>query len=204
MPVEIIRDPEHAAALLQPARLQMLECLAEPGSASSVARRLNLPRQQVNYHLRELEKHGFVEFQSERRAGNCVERLLKATAASYVISPEALGRLAVPGKLPQDRFSAAYLVSAAAGIIRDLAIAGIRAARAGKRIATLTAETEIRFRSAQDRHAFSEELAQTLAKLTVKYHDATAPGGRSFRVLLGAWPAITRPESETAAATRLE
>ena len=72
---------------------QLYQQLAEPDSASGVARRLGLPRQQVNYHLRELEKQGFLEFIEERRKGNCMERLVRATARTYLISPEALGHL---------------------------------------------------------------------------------------------------------------
>jgi DNA-binding transcriptional ArsR family regulator len=55
--VQIVRDPAKAAVFLQPARLRMLEHLAgEPNSGSGLARLMDLPRQQVNYHLRELEK----------------------------------------------------------------------------------------------------------------------------------------------------
>ena len=55
-----------------------------------LAGKLGLPRQNVNYHLRALERHGLVELVEERRRGNMTERLLRATALSYVISPAAL------------------------------------------------------------------------------------------------------------------
>ena len=55
-----------------------------------LAERIGLARQRVNYHLKTLEKHGLVELVDERRKGNCMERVLRATAASYVISPAAL------------------------------------------------------------------------------------------------------------------
>ena len=44
-------------------------------------------------HLHELEKEGFVEFVEQRPKGNCLERVVRATARSYVISPAALGLL---------------------------------------------------------------------------------------------------------------
>jgi hypothetical protein len=50
---------------------------------------LALPRQQVGYHLRALEQAGLVELVEERRKGNCIERIVRAAACSYVISPEA-------------------------------------------------------------------------------------------------------------------
>ena len=87
--VHIVGDPA-AVALLQPGRIDLLRMLAEPDSAAGLARKLGLPRQQINYHLRELERHGLVELVEERRKGNVTERVLQATAASYVISPIAL------------------------------------------------------------------------------------------------------------------
>jgi hypothetical protein len=128
---------------------------------------------------------------------------VRATAKQYLVSPEALGRL---GETPEDRrerFSAAWLAAACARAIRDLAVVGVRARKAGKRIATLTLESEIRFRSPAERNAFAEELATALARLAAKYHDAGAAGGRTFRCLIGAYPGITRPEPAGAPA-RLE
>src|ERR1700729_3861369 len=100
--LQIVQNPDKAAVLLQPGRLGLLERLAEPDSAAGLARRLGVPRQKMNYHLRELE---WVE---ERRKGNCMERLVRATAREFLIAPHA-------GKaVTADRFSAAYLVSTAA------------------------------------------------------------------------------------------
>lgn len=209
--LHLIRDPREAASLLDPARLTLLERLTEPDSASGLARQLNLPRQQVNYHLHELEKRGLVEFVAERRKGNCVERVVRATARQYMVSPEVLGRLGMPpAGRTRDRWSAASLVAAAARLIGELAQVGARAAQTGKRIAALTIETEIRFRSAEDRAAFAGELAESLARLAAKYHDAGAAGGRTFRCLAGAYPAAAKAgtaaleDQRTAAPARLE
>ena len=167
-------------------RHRILEQVSEPDSASGVARRIGIPRQQVNYHLRELEKAGLVQFIEERRKGNCVERVVRASARSYVISPEVLGALGRTPEKQADRFSTAYLILVAARMIRELAALLQRAAEADKRVATLALETEIRFATAQDRHAFAEKLTGTFAQLAAKYH---SPSGRSFRLIAGAYPA---------------
>ena len=75
--VDVILDAERAQALLNPARLELLEHLQEPGSAASLARLLGQPRQRVNYHLRALEEHQLVELALERRQGSVVERSCK-------------------------------------------------------------------------------------------------------------------------------
>jgi len=187
--LQIVQNPEKAAVLLQPGRLDLLVRLAEPDSAAGLARRLGIPRQKVNYHLRELEREGFVELFEERRKGNCIERVMRAAAHEFLIAPHA-------GKaVTADRFSAAYLVSTMARVIRDLAAICLRAGKARKRVATLTLETEIRFATAESRSAFAEELTATVARLAHKYHDERAEGGRRFRLIAASYPALKLEES---------
>jgi hypothetical protein len=142
----------------------------------------------VNYHLRELEKHSLVELVKEQRKGNCTERILRTTARYYVISPETLGALAARPEEIQDRFSSAYLMALVSRVLQDLGILRSRARAAHKKLATFSLQTEVRFASPEDRHAFSEELAEQVARLTAKYHDERAKGGRRFRFFLGAYP----------------
>ncbi len=197
--VRIVEGDASAALLLDPTRRDLLTRLGEPGSASSLARRIGLPRQKVNYHLRELEKAGFVELVEERRKGNCVERLVRATARAYLVSPAAIGVAGLPPEEVRDRFSATYLIATAARAIGELSALRARAEATGKRLATLTLETRVRFRSAQERTAYAEELANALAALAARYDDPTAPHGRTFEVVVAAWPATSAasgPEKE--------
>jgi DNA-binding transcriptional ArsR family regulator len=188
LPLEVIRDSAAAAALLDPVRQELLTQLHEPDSATGLARRLRLPRQRINYHLRALERAGLVELVEERRKGNCLERVVRATARAFVISPEALGALGPTPEAAGDRLSSAYLIAAAGRAIRDVASLEARARRAGKRIATMTLDADVRFASAESRARFAEELADTVARLTAKYHDERAPGGRRFRLLAAIHP----------------
>jgi DNA-binding transcriptional ArsR family regulator len=194
--LDVIAEPGRAAALLHPLRLEILEQLREPDSASGLARRLHLPRQKVNYHLRELEKEELVELVEERRKGNCVERVVRASARYYLINPATLGHLAADPDKIQDRFSSAYLVAVAARAIGDLAVLRERAEKAGRRLATFSLQTQVRFASAAARNAFTEELANALARLVAQYHDEKAPGGRRFQLFLGSYPSITKKEEK--------
>src|ERR1700679_1686782 len=78
--VQVIQSIDAAAALFSAPRLRILAELAEPDTAAAIARRVGLPRQQVSYHVRELEHAGLVTFVEERRKGNCVERVIQAAA----------------------------------------------------------------------------------------------------------------------------
>ncbi len=193
--IELIQGHRPAAALLHPLRRRILEALQEADSASGLARRLDLPRQMLNYHLRTLEKEGLLELVEERRKGNCTERLLRCSARAFVINPEPIGSLGVGADALTDRFSSSYLVAAAARSIRDIGALRGLAAKSGKRLATFTLEGEIRFASAAARAAFLEELSDRLRHLTAKYHEEKTPGGRRFRLLLVAHP--SPPESSS-------
>jgi DNA-binding transcriptional ArsR family regulator len=189
--LQVISRPEPAIAALDPVRQQLLVHLVEPDSAAGLARRLRLPRQRLNYHLRALEDAGLVELVEERRKGNCLERVLRATARSFVISPEALGVLGPGPETAADRLSSAYLVAAAGRVIRDVGALEAQARAEGKRIATLTIDADVRFANAEKRAEFARELTEAVARLAAKYHDQRASSGRRFRLLAAVHPTPT-------------
>jgi DNA-binding transcriptional ArsR family regulator len=186
--IHVIDDPAAATVALEPTRSRILSELAAPASAATLATRVGLPRQKVNYHLRALEAHGLVRLAEKRKWGGLTERLLVATAASYVVSPNALGPVAIDPHRDVDRLSASYLIALGARVVREVSDLVRRATASGKRLATLAVDTEVRFRSPADRAAFSHELAQSVARLVSKYHDASAPGGRAHRLVVVAHP----------------
>jgi DNA-binding transcriptional ArsR family regulator len=186
--IQVINDPAAATVAMEPMRSRLLSELATPASAATLGTRVGLARQKVNYHLRALEAHGLVRLAEERKWGGLTERLLVASAAAYVVSPSALGPVAVDPKREVDRLSASYLIALGARIIREVGDLVRRAKEADKRLATLAVDTEVRFRSAADRAAFSSELTEAIAKLVSKYHDESAPGGRAHRLVVVAHP----------------
>lgn len=194
--VEVIEDPAVATVALDPVRSRLLAELAEPASAAALAGRLGIARQKINYHLRALEEHGLVRVADKRQWGGLTERLLVATAASYVVSPGALGPAAADPGREMDRLSASYLITLAARVIREVSALLRRAGELGKRLPTLSVDTEIRFRSAEERAAFSRELTQAIASLAARYHDESAPGGRPHRLVVVAHPLLheTQPK----------
>lgn len=189
--IAVIEDPETAEVSLDPMRARLLAALAEPGSATTLANRVGLTRQKVNYHLRALEKHGLVELVEERRKGNMTERVLRATAASYVISPMALAAVAPDPARSPDRLSARWLLALAARLVKDVGALISGADKAKKRVATFAVEGEIRFATAQDRAAFAQELATAVTTLISRYHDEQAEGGRTHRLVLAVHPEVS-------------
>lgn len=190
--VEVVGDPARAQTLLHPTRLAILERLDRPGSAASLARQLDLPRQRLNYHLRELEEQGLVELVESRRRGSVSERIYRRSGDSYAISVEALGALGTRPDNVNDRYSSAWQIALASRTIADLAALREGAAAAGQRLPTFALEVEVRFADAAARSAFTQELADAVAALVRRHHDERAPEGRVFRFYLGAYP---RPAS---------
>ena len=186
--VAVIEDTAAAEASLNPMRTRMLAELVDPQSATTLAGKLQLPRQKVNYHLRELERFGLVELAEERRKGNMTERVMRATAASYVISPTALAAVQPDPARSPDRLSARWLLALAARLVRDVGELITGATRANKTLATFALDGEIRFATAADRAAFAEELTASVAGLVSKYHSEAAPGGRDFRFVVAVHP----------------
>lgn len=167
-PVAVIARKAAAAALRHPLRLRILEALREPGSAAGIARSLKLPRQRVNYHVRELARAGLLTRAGQRRRGNTIERRYVAAAASYVLSPELLGSIGSPalhsaaGKNEHGSFSMAY---------------------------------EVRFESTEQQAWFDEELERAVLEVIDRVGSPATDGaggpaaGRLYRVVVAAYPA---------------
>src|SRR5881296_3666372 len=194
--IQVIDDPAAATVALKPMRSRLLSELVVPASAATLATRVGLARQKVNYHLHALEAHGLVRLAQRRKWGGLTERLLVATAASYVVSPSALGPVAMDPHREVDRLSASYLIALGARVVREVGDLVRRATKAGKRLATLAVDTEVRFRSPADRAAFTAELAAAITKLVSKYHDGSAPGGRAHRLVVVAHPLPQQSDSQ--------
>ncbi|RSM56063.1 transcriptional regulator [Amycolatopsis sp. WAC 01375] len=193
--VAVIEDAEAAEVSLDPVRARLLAELAEPASATMLAARIDLPRQKVNYHLRALEKHGLVELVEERRKGNVTERMMRATASSYVISPTALSAVQPDPAQSPDRLSARWLLAVAGRLVRDVGLLITGSTKARKRVATFAIDGEVRFSSAADRAAFAEELTVAITNLVSKYHDEGAEQGRDHRIVVAVHPSVkTEPE----------
>jgi DNA-binding transcriptional ArsR family regulator len=189
-PVAVIEDAAAAEVSLDPVRARLLAELAQPASATMLAGRVGLPRQKVNYHLRALEKHGLVELVEERRKGNVTERMMRATASSYVISPTALAAVQPDPARSPDRLSARWLLAVAGRLVRDVGLLITGAAKANQRAATFALDGEVRFASPADRAAFAEELTAAVTTLVGKYHDETAEKGRPHRVVVAVHPSV--------------
>jgi DNA-binding transcriptional ArsR family regulator len=190
--VEVIEDRSAAAAALDPMRARLLAELVEPGSAATLAARVGLARQKVNYHLRALERHGLVELAEERKRGGITERVLRATAASYVVSPAAVSEAAADPEGSPDRLSARYVIALAGRVVREVGGLARRAEAADKRLPTMAIDTEIRFRSAADRAAFADDLTAAVVDLAARYHH---DGGRPYRLVVAAHPKPLDPPS---------
>ncbi len=177
--VELLHEPERVRAALSPLRRTLLQRLREPASATRLAAALGLPRQRVNYHLRELERAGLVELVEERRRRGCTERVFRAS--SFVVDPSVLGEPVAA----QDRFAASHLAHTAAALVRDVARMQAAADGEGSRLLTFTIETEVGFAAPGDLERFTEALAESVARTAAAFD---APG-RRYRVVIGGHPA---------------
>jgi DNA-binding transcriptional ArsR family regulator len=192
--VAVIEDAAAAQVSLDPMRARLLAELSVPGSATTLAAKVGLARQKVNYHLRTLEDHGLIELIEERRKGNVTERVMRATAMSYVISPMAMAPIAPDPSRSPDRLSARWLLALAGKLVRDTGSLITGASKAGKRLATFALDGEIRFASAADRAGFVEELTAAVTHLVSKYHDESAEGGRDHRIVVAVHPTVKSTE----------
>ena len=203
--VQVIDDPAAAVVALEPVRSRLLSELAKPASAASLSARLGIARQKINYHLRALEAHDLVRVAEKRQWGGLTERVLVATAVSYIVSPGAMGPVAAdPARSGSDRLSASYLIALAARIVREVKRLLDRADATSLRLPTLSIDSVIRFRSAADRAAFSRDLTAAVTTLAARYHCERAPEGRPHRLVIVAYPLPQSPQESQDPDTKIQ
>lgn len=202
--LESVGDRTRVGALVEhPLRLAILQAASEPRSATEIAAGLGLPRQRVNYHIGRLRRAGFLVPAGRRRRRGLFEQRYTATAQAYVVNPEVLGPVLARPDHIRDRLSAEYLVALSAQVQGDLGRVMTEAGRQGKRVATLSLSTEIRFGSTEQRARFARELERAVTRLVGRYADpaVTADGapapGRLFRLVVGCYPPPASPPPGT-------
>jgi DNA-binding transcriptional ArsR family regulator len=86
VPVKVFQDPKPAQALLQPMRWKILQELASVDQcARELAKKLNASQQVVCYHLKELEKAGFIRLQRRERRRGAVAKYYRAEHAAIAV-----------------------------------------------------------------------------------------------------------------------
>jgi hypothetical protein len=201
--LESVENPERASALLSPLRLRLVRMAQEPASATELARRLRLPRQRVNYHVRELARAGFLRPAGRRRKRNWVEQRYVATARSYVLSPAILGGLAPDWRGIEDTASAEYLLALTEQVRLDLSRAAEEARGRGQRVSTLSLKFQFRFDSPEQREAFANALRQSVIEVIARHTAPDRPTsgtsragrGRPHRLVLGCYPVPQNQEA---------
>lgn len=185
--LRVLSDASVVEVALDPIRASILDALAEPGSAASIAATVGLTRQKVNYHLKALEEHGLVEPAGVRAWGGITERYVQRSARHLVVSPDVLQDTATNPKQIADQLSAAYLIAVNARTVSEVGsiASGLSG---GTQLPTLTVDTVIGFQSPEDRAAFASELQSAIAALVARYHH---DDGRPHRLTVSSYP---RPE----------
>jgi DNA-binding transcriptional ArsR family regulator len=192
--LESVGSVRRASALLHPLRVRLLSLARDPSSATEMARRLGLPRQRVNYHVRALEKEGLLKAAGRRRRRNLIEQRYVATARSYVLSPEILGPLSADWRAIEDTASADYLLALTEQVRSDVTRASSEARAGEKPLAILSVKSQFRFQNPEERAAFAGAVRQALVDVIARHSspnrlESGRPGrGRPYRLVLACYP----------------
>jgi DNA-binding transcriptional ArsR family regulator len=192
--LETISNTRRASALLHPLRLRLLSLSREPVSAAELARRLGLPRQRVNYHVRALERAGFLRPAGRQRKRNMIEQRYVATARAFVLSAGILGPVGADWRDIGDTASADYLLALTEQVRSDLEQAAGEAVAEGKPISTVSLKSQFRFENAGQRAEFASAVREAVVAVIARFSSPNRlengrPGrGRPYRLVLACYP----------------
>ena len=165
--VLMIESVERAAAVLKPLRVEMLREMAEPTTCTVLAELLGQTPQKIYYHVKTMEKAGFVERVDERSVNGIVEGIYQARARSFWLSPKLVnalgGRQAV-----RDQTSLGILAGHTEEVLEDVGQLARRSA-AGEEIPSLSLSVDIELPHADRREEFMKDLQKTFEMLARRY-----------------------------------
>lgn len=179
-----MEQPEQAMVLLNPLRQEILNRLAEPASASEVARALREVPQRINYHLKTLEKAGLVRRVGTRQVRNLTEVLYQAIARTFIL-PESLGWNEETVQRIKDQGSLSHLLATSERIKRDALLLMERADK--EEVPSATMQFAVSLAGEEERHAFVQEYLTLVEELVTKYQGGKATG-ESYQVVLAVYP----------------
>ncbi len=194
-----VSSARRAGALLHPLRQRLLALARQPASAAELARHLNLPRQRVNYHVRALERAGFLRPAGRRRRRNMIEQRYVASARAFVLSPTILGPVGPDWRDISDTGSPEYLLALSEQVRADVERAAAEAG--GDRVATLAVKSQFRFESAAQRAEFAQAIREAVVGVIARHsspnrtNDGRPGRGRAHRLVLACYPV---PSAEAA------
>lgn len=189
--VEIVRSANRAATLLaHPLRARILARARTPISASDLARSLELPRQRLNYHVRQLAGAGFLIPAAQQKKRNMLEQQYVASARAYVLAPEILGELAPAPADVADPASAGHLVALCSQAQTEVAAVMAAAGVAGVRVRTVSLEKALRFESPAQRTEFARALAAAVDDVVTRHSSSSGDPDRGapFKLFVGCYP----------------
>ncbi|MCB1185971.1 helix-turn-helix domain-containing protein [bacterium] len=161
---QVVGSLGEARVLLKPLRMDIMHLLAEPHSCTEIAGNLGLTPQKVHYHVKVLEKAGFVEQVDERQARGLKEAIYRVTAQSVSFAPALVAALGGREKL-RDNLSVGYMMGLADELARD----SNRLAMMRDETPTLNLSAQIELADASQRGEFMAELQQLIQFLAEKY-----------------------------------
>lgn len=191
-PVALVADAPRAGLLLKPLRLKILAEAREPASAATIADRLGLPRQKVNYHVRQLARGGFLKRAGRLRKRGLVEQRYVVTAKAFLLGPGVLGPMSadVAAADDTDKTTAAYLMVLGARMQREAGGAWRQAQAAGARLPVLSLDAEVSFPNTEARARFARALTDAVTRLVAE-HASPRGAAHPYRLVLGCYPIPT-------------
>ncbi|MFT4416868.1 helix-turn-helix domain-containing protein [Fredinandcohnia humi] len=181
----VVDNPDQAKALLNPLRGEIIAQLAEPASATEIAKAINETPQRVNYHLKTLEKVGLVKRVGTRNVRNLIEVLFQAVAKSFIMS-DALGWTNEAIDRLKDQSSLAHLITISERMRKD-ALTLLEHSEQDTAIPSASLQTKIVLPTEKDRNTFLNEYVALVKELAKRYQTDTS-SSESYNVMLSIYP----------------
>lgn len=179
----VIDHIEQLRVLLTPPRVDLLRLMGRERTCTDIGKALSMSPQKVYYHIKTLEKAGFVRKEREKRINGIMQGYYRSSASAVSVSPRLVAALGGARRLTSD-VSLSRLLDMADQLTRDVQ----RLADEAESPASFSVDARISLPAPEQRGAFRREVEAAIKSIARRYGTGDETGD-VFRLMLTCYKA---------------
>jgi len=182
----LVTDAEQLMMIRNPFKLQILQYLNEPHSASEVAKFCGESPQKMNYHFKKLENAGLIWKVGTRSVRNLVEVLYESVAEQYVVTEQTGIQSDLVQQL-KDQGPLMHLYDLSEQIKKDT-VELLNHVEDAVHVPSAALDFQVQFANEEERKAFLDEYIELVHGLVSKYQAEHTTETPRFKAVLAVYP----------------
>ncbi len=185
---KLVTETEQLMMIRNPFKLEILQYLTHPHSASEVAKFMGQSPQKMNYHFKKLENSGLIWKVGTRNIRNLVEVLYESVAEQYVVTENTDIKNDMIQQL-KDQGPLMHLYDLSEQIKNDT-VELLNFVEDAVHVPSAALDFQVQFVNEEERKEFLNKYIQLVHELVSNYQAEKSSENIQFKTLIAVYPKI--------------